>query len=86
MVAIVKNGRQSPHTTRVNIPASNPPKIEILLSKYTFSWLLITNKAVLNTLDPQICFFVAPPSQLWFDGISGFPCHTRSHFYLLLFA
>ena len=24
-----KNGRQSPHTTRVNISASNPPKIEV---------------------------------------------------------
>ena len=31
-----KKGRQSPHTTRVNISASNPPKIEIFLSKYTF--------------------------------------------------
>ena len=52
-MAILKNGRQSPHTTRVNISASNPPKIEILLSKYTFSGVLIRNKVFLNTLIQQ---------------------------------
>ena len=48
-----KNGRQSSHTTRVNISASNPPKIEILLYKYTFSGVLIKNKVLLNTLIQQ---------------------------------
>ena len=48
-----KSGRQSPHTTRVNISASNTPKIEIFLSKYTFSWVLIKNKVFVNTLIQQ---------------------------------
>ena len=48
-----KNGRQSPHTTRVNISASNPPKIEIFLFKYTFSRVLIKNKVFVNTLIQQ---------------------------------
>ena len=48
-----KNGRQNPHTTRVNISASNPPKIEIFLSKYKFSGVLIKNKVFVNTLIQQ---------------------------------
>ena len=48
-----KNGRHSPHTTRVNISASNPPKIEIFLSKYTFSGVLIQNIVFVNTLFQQ---------------------------------
>ena len=48
-----KNGRQSPHTTRVNISASNPPKIKIFLYKYTFSGVLIKNKVFVNTLIQQ---------------------------------
>ena len=48
-----KNGRQSPHTMRVNISASNPPKIIIFLSKYTFSGVLIKNKVFVNTLIRQ---------------------------------
>ena len=48
-----KNGRLNPHTTRVNISASNPPEIEIFLSKYTFSEVLIKNKLFLNTLIQQ---------------------------------
>ena len=48
-----KNGRQSPHATRVNISASNPSKIEIFLSKYTFSGVLIKNKVFVNTLIQQ---------------------------------
>ena len=43
-------------------------------------------KIVVHGPDPEICIFVAPPSQLWFDGISGFPCHIKSHFHLLSFA
>ena len=48
-----KNGRQSPHTTRVNKSASNPPKIDFFLSKYTFLVVLIKNKVFVNTLFQQ---------------------------------
>ena len=48
-----KNGRQSPHTTRVNISASDPSKIEIFSSKYTFSGVLMKNKVFVNTLIQQ---------------------------------
>ena len=40
-------------TTRVNISVSNPPKIEIFLSKYTFAGVLIKNKVFVNTLIQQ---------------------------------
>ena len=42
---------------------------------------------VVHGPDPKMCIFIArPPPQLWFDGISEFPCHIRSHFHLLSFA
>ena len=43
-------------------------------------------KHVVHGPDPEICIFVAPLSQLWFDGISRFPYHIGSHFHLLSFA
>ena len=86
-----KNGRQSPHTTRVNISASNPPKIEIFLSKYTFSGVLIKNKVFVNTLiqqnnkkctDPSGGHSTKWPTKSEYVSISQLLIHLKSKYVL----
>ena len=87
-----KNGRQSPLTMRVNISASNPPKIEIFLSKYTFSGVLMKNKVFVNTFIQQnnkkFTDFSGGHSTKWptkseYVSISQLLIHLKSIFFYL---